>query len=79
MGFLSVWVSGVFLASHQDGGGFGATGAVVAPFGGPHATIKYVLKAADARRLSLRAFAQRWVDETLFYWPGGSRSALEYG
>ena len=24
-------------------------------------------KAADARRLSFRTFAQRWVDDTLFY------------
>lgn len=28
-------------------------------------------KAADARRLSFRTFAQRWVDETLFYRSGG--------
>jgi hypothetical protein len=30
-------------------------------------------KAADARRLSFRNFAQRWVDETLFYRSGGYR------
>ena len=28
-------------------------------------------KLADARRLSLRTFAQRWVDETLFHGSGG--------
>ena len=28
-------------------------------------------KLAGARRLSLRSFAQRWVDETLFYRSGG--------
>lgn len=27
--------------------------------------------AADARRLSFRTFAQRWVDETLFHRSGG--------
>ena len=31
-------------------------------------------KAADARRLSFRNFAQRWVDETLFYRSGGYRA-----
>ncbi len=28
-------------------------------------------KAADARRMSFRTFAQRWVDDTLFYRSGG--------
>ena len=28
------------------------------------------MKVADARRLSFRTFAQRWVDETLFYRSG---------
>lgn len=28
-------------------------------------------KLADARRLTFRTFAQRWVDETLFYRSGG--------
>lgn len=31
-------------------------------------------KAADARRLSFRNFAQRWVHETLFYRSGGYRA-----
>ncbi len=28
-------------------------------------------KIAEARRLTFRSFAQRWVDETLFYRSGG--------